>query len=204
MAFGIPVSDLLAICLIFAEYDQEVSIGEMLRRAFFYQQTNNSVFGEGESDFATLLHEFAVIKGNISYRERDQSIQDFYNTGSFSPIFYETRIADWILPMLEYGRVYSNDEGESWDHPRARGFHNCTTKSLDRMERQRHEYDDDLISAGIKFNLKMRYFFQTHQNPSPEEIASLFDGIPYVSGILKARFRGEVRKNGSSSFQVGS
>jgi len=51
MAYAITSEDMVAICLVLADFDPAMSMGEVIRRTEEYQENESGYFGESDRDF---------------------------------------------------------------------------------------------------------------------------------------------------------
>ena len=105
MAYAIPSSGMLTICLVLSGCDPATPIGTIIERVEDYQQAQQCYFGVTDADFRMALLWLAILRGEVDTLDPEQV------TARLNGI----PLREWVQPMLAYQRVYFNDEGESWD-----------------------------------------------------------------------------------------
>ena len=103
MTTAIFTEDFLAICLILANGDINIRLEEIICLVEAYQESSDCHFGISRSDFRCAFNKL--------------SFQIYHETGVGNYEDMLTRnplLQHWIGPILKYGDVYFNDEGEHW------------------------------------------------------------------------------------------
>jgi len=104
MAYAITSEDMIAICLLLADFDPEMGIGDVIRRAEEYQECESGNFGESEYDFS---------KAFFWFGDRWIKWEDAIPRGPWK--LSDVPLKKWITPLLtHYQDIYFNDEGEHW------------------------------------------------------------------------------------------
>ena len=105
MAYAIPTSGMLTICLVLSGCDPATRIDTVIERVESYQHAQQCTFGVSETDFRMALLWLAVLHGKM----------DGFGLAQAESVLGSIALGDWIVPMLHYEGVYFNDEGEAWD-----------------------------------------------------------------------------------------
>jgi hypothetical protein len=106
LAYAITSEDFLAICLILARGDTDLSTEEIIGRAEAYQEKVAGQFGVSNSDFRMAFWWLGIEVGLLKWDSMTESGQVL--------AFQEIPLRQWIPPILQYADVYFNDEGEYW------------------------------------------------------------------------------------------
>ncbi|CAJ38040.1 hypothetical protein [Methanocella arvoryzae] len=186
MAYGMPASEFLALCMIMADFDLEMTALEVIGRAEEYQNTTGREIGEGRSDFRSAFYE-------IIWTWRPQDI-GHGQMGDPQKLLARTPLKDWIGLILQYDHVWFNDEGESWsrepedkDWPAEMRTRSTWKDSAGkRQERIVRDYlgDDLKIKFSLRFDRNFRKIFETGQY-SRADIHRLFKRSRYAREIPK-------------------
>ena len=106
MAYAITSEDIIAICLLLVDFDPEIGIGEVIRRAEEYQKSESGNFGESEWDFRMAFFWLGLELGWIK-------LEEALSRGPWK--LSGVPLKEWIIPLLtHYQDIYFNDEGEHW------------------------------------------------------------------------------------------
>lgn len=105
MAYAIPASGMLTICLVLSGCDPATPIATIIERVESYQRAQQCTFGVSDSDFRMAMLWLAVLHGEMDCVGLEQA----------DSVLAGIPLREWVQPMLGYSRVYFNDEGESWD-----------------------------------------------------------------------------------------
>lgn len=184
MAYGIPASEFLAVCMIMADFDLELSALEVIGKTEEYQDSTGREFGEGRGDFRGAFYE-------IIWEWRPQGIGQM---GDPQKLLARTPLKDWIGLILKYDHVWFDEEGETWstvpedqDWPadmRSRAtWKDETGKRHERMIRD-FLGDPLKIKASMRFDRSFRKIFKSGQY-SRADIHRLFKRSRYSRDILK-------------------
>jgi hypothetical protein len=111
MAYAIPSSGMLTICLVLSGCDPATPIATVIERVEDYQQAQQCYFGVSDSDFRMALLWLAILRDEVDTLDPEQIAARLNNIP----------LREWVQPMLGYSRVYFNDEGESWDKEEEEG-----------------------------------------------------------------------------------
>jgi hypothetical protein len=111
MAYAIPASGMLTICLVLSGCDPATPIGTIIERVEDYQRAQQCTFGVSGTDFRMALLWLAVLHGEMDGVGLEQA----------DSVLAGIPLREWVQPMLGYSRVYFNDEGESWDEGNEEG-----------------------------------------------------------------------------------
>jgi hypothetical protein len=111
MAYAIPTSGMLTICLVLSGCDPATRIATVIERVESYQRAQQCTFGVSETDFRMALLWLAVLHGEM----------DGFGLAQAESVLGSIALRDWVLPILHYGGVYFNDEGEAWDEGNEEG-----------------------------------------------------------------------------------
>lgn len=125
--------DILGVCLLMAEGNLDMTLGEIAVRVEQWESKSNRYFGTGSPDFSNLLRRL-VYRGGDS-----ENWQNHIN---------EVTLKESALKMLSYEDVYFNDEGESW-HSREE-FKNPEIYHIEELfEGDEDAYLDKLIARKL-------------------------------------------------------
>ncbi|HMK45114.1 MAG TPA: hypothetical protein VK436_00665 [Methanocella sp.] len=185
MSYGIPASEFLAICMIMADFDLEVSALKVIQGAEKYQDLTGSEFGEGRGDFRGAFYEIIA-----SWRPEGISIQ----MGEPQRFLGRTPLKDWIGVILRYDHVWFDEEGETWstvseDHDWPVGMRRRSSwkdENGKRYDRTIRDYlgDPIKIKASLRFDYSFRRIF-AKESYSRADIHRLFKRSRYGREIPK-------------------
>lgn len=96
---------MLTICLVFSGCNPATRITTVIERVESYQRAQHCTFGVSDSDFRMAMLWLAVLHGEM----------EGFGLAQADSVLEGIALRDWILPMLHYGGIYFNDEGEAWD-----------------------------------------------------------------------------------------
>jgi hypothetical protein len=186
MSYGIPASEFLAISMILADFDLEMTALEVIVKAEEYQNSTGQEFGEGRGDFRGAFYE-------LIWAWRPQGIGQG-QMGDPQKLLARTPLKDWIGLILKYDHVWFDEEGESWssepedkDWPadmRGRpGWKDQAGKRHDRMVRD-YLGDPLKIKSSLRFDRSLRKIFESGHY-SRADIHRLFKRSRYAREIPK-------------------
>jgi hypothetical protein len=158
MAYGIPATEFLGILLMMADYDPEMNALQVVERFEEYQKITGLTFGDYPEElhgaFANLVWK---IKPQIKWDKLDDELEN-------------TRLRDWIEPILRYHFIYCNDESEHWfeqpeddDWPEEkRRLVSWRSPDGELHERSYRDFLEDrfTIKASLRFDRRMRELFK--------------------------------------------
>lgn len=186
MAYGMPASEFLALCMIMADFDLEMNALEVIGRAEEYQNTTGREFGEGRGDFRGAFYE-------IIWAWRPQGIGQG-QMGDPQKLLAKTPLKDWIGLILKYDHVWFDEEGEAWSvEPEDKDWpENMKSRSAwktpdgKRHDRMVREYLGDRlkIKSSLRFDRNFRKIFETGQY-NRAAIHRLFKRSRYAREIPK-------------------
>ena len=105
MAYSIPSSDMLSICLALSDCDLDASITRVIERVEDYQRDHDCHFGVTEADFRMVMLQLALARGEVELALWEHVWTTLDGIA----------LRRWVQPILAYNNAYFNDEGESWD-----------------------------------------------------------------------------------------
>ncbi|MFH2044815.1 MAG: hypothetical protein ABIK92_06695 [Pseudomonadota bacterium] len=160
MAASILSQDIIAICLLFAGGDINLSLTEVIRRVEEYQEIKNRHFGISIHDFRGLFYNLLNCKLGI------KSVSNEIN---------EIKLSDTIIDIIEYHDAYFNDEGEYW-------FKRNQTYSEDIDSYISHIDKEHKIA--IKQQMKIFFKYDQIKTFSPESVKKFMEEINIIDAIL--------------------
>ncbi|MCL5999519.1 MAG: hypothetical protein M1546_26155 [Chloroflexi bacterium] len=105
MAYAIPSSDILSICLVLSDCDLDASIARVIERVEGHQRDHDCHFGVTETDFRMAMLRLGLARGEVELAHWEHVWS----------ALEQVPLCRWVQPMLAYNNAYFNDEGESWD-----------------------------------------------------------------------------------------
>lgn len=158
MVAAILSQDILAICLLFADGDMDVSLEEVIQRAEEYQEMQDRHFGISRSDFRGLFN--MLLSWELGIKKPGDKMDD-------------TRLSDVVTDILDYHDAYFNDEGESW------------TRSTNAEFDDWYGYEEGFYKQRMVIKEKMKVFFQHKKDGSfSQNVVKRFMEEIHISKIL--------------------
>lgn len=154
MACDIPSSDVLAICLIFADCDLDMSMEKVIQRVDEFEENEHRFFGTSLSD----LHmSFYWLAYNLDLIENLSEFEEIV-----PGLFKKITLREWIKPILHYNDLFFNDEGEYWTEEKDNSeylAHNSRMREFfnEPGEKDRQSVMDFLRGQGIDREILYKY-----------------------------------------------
>ncbi len=186
MAYGMPASEFLAICMMMADFDLNVNALEVIGKVEEYQDSTGREFGEGRGDFRGAFYE-------IIWAWRPKGISQ-NQMGDPQKLMGKTPLKDWIGLILKYDHIWFDEEGETWSQePEDKDWPADMQKraawkdeSGTRHDRIVRDYLGDklTIKSSMRFDRSLRKIFASGQY-STADIHRLFKRSRYAREIPK-------------------
>ncbi len=156
MAKALLMEDVLAICLVVAKGNIDLSFKEVLSRIEDYEVTYKRHFlmerGELQRSFVYLLRE---TREGFSMIDEDYSVKEGITFREIIPL------------ILSFDEVYSNDEGEYWTR----------FEKFDDIQFYYQKWHDDMDGSKMRLSYerkdRMREFFKEKEKVTPGQVMSL-------------------------------
>jgi hypothetical protein len=154
VARDIPSSDVLAICLIFADCDLDISMGKVIQRADEFEESEHRFLGTSLGDFRM---SFYWLVYNLNLIENLSEFEELV-----PGLLEKITLREWIKPILHYNDLYFNDEGEFWTEEKDNSeyfAHNSKMREffIDTVGKDRQSVRDFLRKQGIDKGILYEY-----------------------------------------------
>jgi hypothetical protein len=106
MGRSVPTSDIVAMCLVAADCDVSLSVGEVIRRVEQYEDRPDYLFALEPGEFRRAFVRLAIFELHLC--DLTEVFEPEHGLLARIPIW------DWITPILSFNDVWCNDEGEYW------------------------------------------------------------------------------------------
>lgn len=160
MPAAMLTQDILAICLLHADGNIDLSLENILFHAETYQERQNRHFGISRSDFRGLFHMLMFCE--LGMKKFGEDIENI-------------TLRDMLPEILKYHSAYFNDEGEHW------------IKDDDWWhEEERFGYHAEKYQEKVKLKEDMKTFFQQGKLPAlnPPAIKSFMEELQLSEALL--------------------
>jgi hypothetical protein len=183
---GIPAAEYLGICLIFAEYDLDMSMLEIVERVEAFEEAYDLEYGTWQYDFRGACYHIIWSDFWDDHRRLEESLG---GKAEHEEYLRRATLRDWVKPILQRDHLWCNDEGCSWGRYPEDGDWPEEKKRLVEWKDANGEIQDRfvrsllidrfLIKSSMRFNKRIRELF-SQGFPERQDIARFFARSHYA------------------------
>ncbi len=184
MAFGIPVTDFLALCFITARYNPDIAIDDLIIRWNTYEKNSSRTFCYDATNFQDYIFLFATRLGYITYSDWDKIWDKIFSTPKQESKFSTITLRQWIAGMLSFTWASSTDHEDNVFTQKMAEKDQIYSERYCREQYLRENTKGNII-LGARFDQRFRELLSHPETLTSEVIINFFISDDYAQRILK-------------------
>ena len=184
MTIGLPITDFIALCVVTAEYNLDISIDDLILQAERDKDTGLREYHLDPNRFSDYFFLIATRLGYINYPDWNQISKALYHIPKLHSVFTDMTFREWISPMLSLTWMWANDsEDDIYTLKNAIDDEYYSDKSC--REYYMRFYPDWVIEDGCRFNMKFRELLKNSETLTSSTLKKFFEYDNFTRNIVQ-------------------